>query len=79
MNFTRGKITPRKKIQAGQRMAHLFPNHHERFKRNEREGGKALEKEADRIVAENLENSRTNHLVILMALFFKNVFITLRT
>ena len=40
-------------------MAHLFSNHHETLKKSEREGGKALEKVADREVAEILENSRT--------------------
>ena len=71
--------TPGKKFQADKRMANLFPNHHETLKRNKREGGKALEKIADRVVAESLENSRTNHWVNLMGLFFSNVFITLRT
>ena len=66
--------TPGKKFQAGKRMAHLFPNHHETLKRSEREGGKALEKAADRVVAESLENSRTNRYVNLMRLF-----ITLQT
>ena len=41
--------TPRKKLQAGKRMAHLFPNHHETSKRRGREDGKALEKVADRV------------------------------
>ena len=36
--------TPGEKIQAGKRMAHLFPNHHETLKRSEREDGKSLEK-----------------------------------
>ena len=37
-------------------------------------------KVADRVVAASLENSRTNRSVNLMGLvFFKNVFITLRT
>ena len=69
------------KFQAGKRTAHLFPNHHETLKRSEREGGKALEKVADRVVAESLENSRTKRCVKLMGLFFFffNVFITLRT
>ena len=44
-----------KKFQAGKRMVHLFPNHHETFKRSEREGRKALEKVTDRVVAESLE------------------------
>ena len=49
--------TPVKKFQAGKRMAHLFPNHHETLKRSEREDGKALEKvAADRVLAESLEN-----------------------
>ena len=69
--------TPGKKLQAGKRMAHLFPNHHDTLKRSEREGGKALEKVADRVVAESLENSRTNRCVNLMWLLLK-VFITLR-
>ena len=74
-------------------MAQFFPNHHETSKRNEREGGKALETVADRVVAESLGNSRTNHCVNLMGLLFSrtnhcvnlmgllfsNVFITLRT
>ena len=34
--------TPGKKFQAGKRMAHLFPNHHETLKRSERKDGKAL-------------------------------------
>ena len=55
-------------------MAHLFPNHHETLKRSEREGGKALEKVADRVVAESLENSRTNRCVNLMALLFLKCF-----
>ena len=70
---------PGKKFQAGKRMAHLFPNHHETLKRSEREGGKALEKVAEREVTESLKNSRTNRCVNLMGLFFSNVFITLRT
>ena len=42
-------------------MAHLFPNHHETLQRSEREDGKAhLEKVVDGIVAESLENSKTN-------------------
>ena len=53
--------TPGKKFQAGKIMVHLFPNHHKTLKRSEREDGKALEKVAsDRVVAESLENSRTN-------------------
>ena len=44
--------TPGKKIQAGKRMAHLFPSHHETLNRSEREGGKVLEKVDDRVVAE---------------------------
>ena len=71
--------TPGGKFQAGKRMAHLFPNHHETLKRREREDGKALEKVADRVVAESLENSRSNRCVNLMGLFFLNVFIALRT
>ena len=66
--------TPGKKFQAGKRMAHLFPNHHETLKY-----GKALEKVAVRVMAESLENSRTNRCVNLMGLFLFNVFITLRT
>ena len=63
--------TPGKKFQAGKRIAHLFPNHHETLKRSEREDGKALSKvAADRVVAESLENSRTNRCVNLMVLFF---------
>ena len=61
---------PGKKLQAGKRMAHLLPNHHETLKRSEREGGKALEKVADLVVAESLENSRTNRCINLMGLFF---------
>ena len=60
-------------------MVHLFPSHHETLKRSEREDGKALEKVADRVVAESLENSRTNRRVNLMELFLFNIFITLRT
>ena len=71
--------TPGEKFQAGKRMAHLFPNHHETLKRSEREDGKAQEKVADRVVAESLENSRTNRCLNLMGLFLFNVFITLRT
>ena len=41
--------TPRKKFQAGKRIEHLFPKHHETSKRSEREDGKALEKVADRV------------------------------
>ena len=62
--------TPGKKFQAGKRMAHLFSVHHETLKRRERECGKALEKVADRVVAESLKNSRTNCCVNLMPLFF---------
>ena len=61
--------TSGKKFQAGKRIAHLFPNHHETLKRSEREVGKALEKVADRVVAE-----RTNHCVNLMGLFFLKCF-----
>ena len=65
-----------KKVQAGKRMAHLFPNHHETLKRSEREDGKALEKvAADRVVAESLENSRTNRCVNLMGLFLFFMFL----
>ena len=70
--------TPGKKLQTGQRMAHLFPSHHETLKRSERKGGKALEKGADRVVAESLENSMTNRCVNLMWLD-ANVCITIRT
>ena len=63
--------TPGKKFQAGKRMAHLFPNHHETLKRSEREDGKALKKVADRVVAVSLENSRTNRCVNFMGLFFQ--------
>ena len=62
------------KFQAGKRMAHLFPNHHETLGRSERDDGKVLEKVADRVVAESLENSRTNRCVNLMGLFFLFVF-----
>ena len=63
--------TPGKKIPGGgKRMAHLFPNHYETLKKSEWEGGKALEKVADRVVAESLENSRTNRCVHLMGLLF---------
>ena len=52
-------------------MAHLFPNHHETLKRSEREDGKAqLEKVVERVLAESLENSRTNLCVNLMGAFF---------
>ena len=65
-----------KKVQAGKRMAHLFPNHYETLKRSEREDGKALEKvAADRVVAESLENSRTNRCVNLMGLFLFLMFL----
>ena len=57
--------TPGKKLQAGKIMAHLFPNRHETLKKSERESGKALEKVADRVVAESLESSRTNRCVNL--------------
>ena len=69
--------TPGKKFQAGKRMAHLFPNHHETLKRSEREDGKALEKvaAADRVAAESLENSRTNRCVNLMGLFLFLMFL----
>ena len=63
--------TPGKKLQAGKIMTHLFPNHHKTLKKSEREGGKAPEKVADRVVAESLENSRTNRCVNLMGLLFK--------
>ena len=54
-------------------MAQLFPNHHETLKRSERQGGKDLEKVAERVVAEfeSLENSRSNRCVNLMGLFFQ--------
>ena len=65
--------TPGKKFQAGKRMAHLFPNHHETLKRSEREDGKAVA--ADRVVAESLENSRTNRCVNLMGLFLFLMFL----
>ena len=71
--------TPGKKFQAGKRMAHLFPNHYETLKRSEREGGKALEKVPDPVVAESLENSRTNRCVNSMRVFLSNVLITPRT
>ena len=58
------------KFQAGKRTAHLFPNHNETLKRSEREGGKAVEKVADRVVAESLKNSRTKRCVNLMGLLF---------
>ena len=68
--------TPGKKFQAGKRMAHLFPNHHETLKRREKEDGKALEKiAADRVVAKSLENSRTNRCVNLTGLFFFLMFL----
>ena len=51
-------------------MAHLFPNHHETLKKSEREGGKALEKLANRVVAKSLENLRTNRGVNLTGLLF---------
>ena len=41
-------------------MAHLVSNHHETLKKSELEDGKALEKVADQVKAESLENSRTN-------------------
>ena len=60
-----------KKFQAGKRMAHLFPNHHETLKRSEREDGKALEKvAADRVVAESLDKLVANSCVNLMGMFF---------
>ena len=62
--------TPGKKFQAGERMPHLFPIHHETLKRKEREGGKALETVADRVVAESLENLRTNRRVNLTGGWF---------
>ena len=37
--------TPGERFQAGKRMTHLFPNHHETLKRSERED----EKVADRV------------------------------
>ena len=43
------------------------------------EGGKALEKVPDRVVAESLETLRTNRCVNLMGLFFLNVSITPQT
>ena len=72
--------TPGKKFQAGQRLAHLFPIHHETFKRKERE----TEKVANRVVAESFENSRKvslsqRHCVNFIGCFFINVFITLGT
>ena len=67
--------TPGKNFQAGKRMTHLFPNHYETLKRSEREGGKALEKVADRVVAESLENSRTKRSVNLMGLLFISMFL----
>ena len=68
--------TPGKKFQVGKRMAPLFPNRHETLKRSERKDGKVLEKvAADRVVAESLENSRTNRCVKLMVLFFYLMFL----
>ena len=52
-----------------QRWAHLFPSHHETLKRSKQEGGKALDKVEDQVVAESLENLRTNRCVNLMGLF----------
>ena len=46
--------TTGKNVQAGKRMAHLFPNHHETLKRSEREDEKALEKHT----LLNLKNSQ---------------------
>ena len=51
-------------------MVHLFPSHHEKLKRSDREVGKALGKVADRAVVESLENSMTNRCVNLMGLLF---------
>ena len=53
-------------------MTHLFPIHHETLNRKKRKG---LGKVANRVVAENLENSRKvsfsqRHCVNLMGLFF---------
>ena len=60
-----------KKFQAGKRTPHLFPKQHKTLKRSRREDGKALEKvAADRLVAESLENSRTNRCVNLMGMVF---------
>ena len=72
--------TPGGKIQAGKGIAHLFPSHHETLKRSDREGGKALEKVADRAVVESLENSIEDEPLCKFdgAVVF-NVFITLRT
>ena len=70
--------TPGKKFQAGKRMAHLFPkaSHHKTLKRSEREDGKALVKvAANRVVAESLENSRTNRCVNLTGLFLFLMFL----
>ena len=50
--------TPGKNFQAGKRMPHLFPIHHETLKRKEWEAGKGLEKVANRVVAESFKNSR---------------------
>ena len=69
--------TPGKKFQAGKRMAHLFPNHHETLKRSEREDGSG--KALYRLVAASSENSRTNCCINVMALFFRNLFLTIRT
>ena len=44
-------------------MAHLFQNNHETLKGSRQEGGKALEKVADQVVAESLENSRTHRCI----------------
>ena len=71
--------TPGKKFQDGKIMAHSFLNHHETLKRIEREDGKAQLEKVVGVVAESLENSRTNRCVDLIGLFFKNDFITLRT
>ena len=57
-------------------MARLFPNHHETLKRSEREDGKAqLKKVVDGVMAESLENSRTNRCVNLMGLVFFLMFL----
>ena len=67
--------TPGNILQAGKRMAHLFPIPHRTLKKKERETGKGPEKVVNRVMTNSSENSREasfsqRHYVNLMGLSF---------
>ena len=68
--ITSWRQTPGTKLQTGKSLPHLFPILHETLKRKEREGEKALETVADRVVAESLGNLRTNRCINLTVTVF---------